>query len=46
MEMRIAIARLVWSFDVTLGEGQGVPELNHRALAAGKLQVILRPVKR
>jgi hypothetical protein len=46
MEMRIVIARILWSFDVRLGKGQGVPQLDHRALAAGNLNVILTPVKR
>ena len=46
MEMRITICRLVWMFDIKLREGQGVPDLDHRALASGPLEVILTPVRR
>ena len=45
MEMRITICRLVWEFDVRLREGQGVPELDHRALASGPLEVYSTPVR-
>ena len=45
MEMRISICRLLWLFDICLKEGQGVPDYNHRALAAGPLEVILTPAK-
>ena len=47
MEMRVTLAKLIWQFDVTLKTaGQEEPRFNHRAVAAGELEVRLRKVER
>ena len=45
MEMRVALARLIWNFDISLKEvGQAEPTFDHRSVAAGKLWIRLRDV--
>ena len=46
MEMRIALANLIWHYDLSLKPGQGVPRYFHRSLSAGRLEVCLKKVVR
>ena len=47
MEMRVTLAKLIWQYDVTLKTvGQEEPTFNHRAVAAGQLEVRLSKVER
>jgi hypothetical protein len=42
MEMRVALARLIWNFEISLKEvGQAEPTFDHRSVAAGKLWIRL-----
>ena len=47
MEMKVTLSKLIWSYDITLKDfDQKVPELDHRALASGPLEVRLTRVER
>jgi len=46
MEMRVAIAKLIWHYDFQLvSEEQNVPAFNHRDISAGQLELRVRHVK-
>lgn len=46
MAMRVTLCRLIWEFDISLKEGQTVPEYDHKRLSAGHLEVYLKKVQR
>jgi hypothetical protein len=47
MEMRVTLAKLIWQYDIKLKTvGQEEPTFDHRALAAGQLEVRLSKVER
>lgn len=46
MSLRIVLAKLVWTYDFELKEGQGAPSYLHRSLSAGPLQLKVKRVER
>jgi len=46
MTLRIALAKLVWTYDFELKEGQGAPSYCHRSLSAGSLELKVKKVER
>lgn len=46
MTLRIALAKLVWTYDFELKEGQGVPGYFHRSLSVGSLELKVKKVER
>jgi len=43
MEIRIALSKLVWNFELEVPSDQGEPEYDHIQIAAGKLCVVVKP---
>jgi len=47
MELRVTLAKLIWQYDIKLKTvRQEQPTFDHRALAAGQLEVRLSKVER
>ena len=47
MEMRIALAKLIWQYDIVPKDmNQGEPKYDHKAVAAGQLEVQLIKIRR
>ena len=42
LEMRIAIAKLIWHYDISLVEGQDVPKFSHLSVSVTPLKVRVR----
>ena len=46
MGMRVILTKLIWEYDVSLKEGQDVPDYDHKCFMAGQLEVHLKKVQR